>query len=89
MPARYTLVVQDPLHERQLRRLGAAVSLLWDRLPQAAKDHIALQASVIEISGETANAVLIKEQLVAFLDARTVSRLVEASRPIRLTTSED
>lgn len=79
MQALYTLVVQDPLHERQLRRLGAAVSLLWDRLPQAAKDDIALQASMIHISGEALNAALIKEQLVAFLDARTVSRLVANS----------
>lgn len=79
MQALYTLVVQDPLHERQLRRLGAAVSLLWDRLPQAAKDDIVLQASMIQISGETVSAAMIEEQLVAFLDARTVSRLVEAS----------
>jgi hypothetical protein len=79
MQALYTLVVQDPLHERQLRRLGAAVSLLWDRLPQTAKDNIVLQASMIHISGEAVNAPLIEEQLVAFLNARIVSQLVETS----------
>lgn len=73
MPEPYSLVVQDALQERQLRRLGAAVSLLWERMPQSVKDDLILQASMIHISGESAKPGQIEDQLTDFLESRTVS----------------
>lgn len=68
----YVLKVQNALEERQLRRLGAAVSLLWNGLPQAVQNDILLEASAVRISGETADADALRDQILQFLKSRTI-----------------
>jgi len=72
VPQEYTLVVQDPAEERQLRRLGAAVSLLWTRLPPSVQDELLIQASMIHISGENSPPGDLKDAISKFLERRGV-----------------
>ena len=73
MSSPYTLEVQTAAEERQLRRLGAAVSLVWNDLPEAAQTMILNKASAISISGETAEHALIRRRILEFLQSRSVS----------------
>jgi hypothetical protein len=52
----YTLTVKSQIEERQLRRLGAAVALLWRSIPPETRDDLLKQAAMIHISGETTSA---------------------------------
>lgn len=75
----YTLVVQNAAHERQLRRLGTSLCLLWEQIPQAIKDKVIRQASMIHISGEVKSSEEIEGQLSTFLETRTISVLADKS----------
>jgi hypothetical protein len=68
----YTLVVQNHAEERQIRRLGAAVSLLWEELPAGVRDQLLQQASEVHISGQTALAEDLREQILTFLETRAI-----------------
>ena len=74
MPEQFSLAVRDALQERQIRRLGAAVSLLWERLPEQVREDIILQASLIQISGETTASKQLEDQIRQFLDERLVGK---------------
>lgn len=63
----FTLDVQTPQEERQIRRLGAAVCLLWPSLPHDIQAAITSYAARIEISGESVPAADLKIRLLSFL----------------------
>lgn len=66
----YTLVVQSDLEERQIRRLGAAVALLWPSLPAPVRESLLAQATMIHISGEATAAEDLRKGLSQFLNSR-------------------
>jgi len=64
----YTLAVRSPIEERQLRRLGAAVVLLWKSMPPETRDALLTQATLIHISGETTSEAEIRAGIVTLLE---------------------
>ncbi len=68
----YTLVVQNPVEERQIRRLGTAVSLMWEELPARVRGQLLDQASEVHISGETALTQDLREQILTYLETRAI-----------------
>lgn len=68
----YTLSVQGDLEERQMRRLGAAVCLMWKHLPETVRADLLTQATMIHISGETTRAQDLRAGIQRFLDAQTL-----------------
>lgn len=65
---RVTLTVRSAQEERQLRRLGAAVSLIWGEIPSALRDRLLDQAAEVVISGETTSSTELRGRIEAFLD---------------------
>jgi hypothetical protein len=68
----YTLVVQNQLEERQIRRLGAAVTLIWKDLAPEVREQLIAQASAVHISGETVGAEDLREQILSFLEIDSI-----------------
>lgn len=65
----YELTVQNSLEERQIRRLGAAVCLLWRTLPYDTQIQLLDEASNIRISGEDIINADLRTKLVAFVES--------------------
>lgn len=68
----FDLVVQSQQQERQIRRLGAAVGLLWPTFPIEVQDALLAQACRIRISGETVSAGDLNARLRAFLNGAAI-----------------
>lgn len=69
MTQTYTLAVRSQIEERQLRRLGAAVVLLWEKVSPETRDALLAQASAIHISGETTTAEVIRDGIANLLES--------------------
>lgn len=67
LPPRYRLSVQDALEERQMRRLGAAVCLVWSKLTPDVRAMLLDEAASIEISGEPVESVDLRAKIEAFV----------------------
>lgn len=63
----YKLEVQPPLEERQIRRLGAAVCLMWSTLPEDVQATLLDGAARILISGENIDADILRAKLREFV----------------------
>ncbi len=66
-PTEYKLEVQPPLEERQIRRLGAAVCLVWPTLPEDVQATLLDGAARILISGEEIDADELRAKLRDFV----------------------
>jgi hypothetical protein len=69
----YTLIVHDDLEERQIRRLGAAVRLLWKDLPPSVQSDLVTQATMIHISGESTKTADLRVGILDFLASGALS----------------
>lgn len=77
----FKLVVQSQQQERQIRRLGAAVGLMWSQLPPEVQDALIAQACRIKISGETVSVSDLNTRLRAFLNSASLrAEILEQDR---------
>jgi len=77
----FKLAVQSQQQERQIRRLGAAVGLMWPTFSPEVQDALVAQACRIKISGETVSASDLRTRLLAFLNSAALqSELLEEDR---------